>query len=83
VFAPLLMTFILTTGTGQAMTDRRRTASRPGYAARPRGFFPSPRNAGPGETAGGSGLPARDKARLNGGRKRCWFCTDDLAPHVG
>lgn len=45
VFAPLLMTFILTRGTGQAMTDRLMTASRPGYAdyvARTSGFIPLP-----------------------------------------
>ena len=45
VFAPLLMTFILTRGTGQRMTDRRMTAARPQYAdyvARTSGFFPLP-----------------------------------------
>jgi steroid 5-alpha reductase family enzyme len=45
VFAPLLMTYILTRGTGQRMTDRRMTASRPQYAdyvARTSGFFPLP-----------------------------------------
>ena len=51
--APLLMTFILTRGTGASMTDRRMTASRPGYAdyvARTSGFIPLPprrRAAGP------------------------------------
>jgi len=51
--APLLMTFILTRGTGAAMTDRRMTASRPGYAdyvERTSGFIPRPpkrRVAGP------------------------------------
>jgi len=43
--APLLMTFILTRGTGAAMTDRRMKASRPGYAdyvARTSGFVPLP-----------------------------------------
>jgi len=43
--APLLMTFILTRGTGAAMTDRRMTASRPGYAEyveRTSGFIPLP-----------------------------------------
>jgi len=42
---PLLMTFILTRGTGARMTDRRMTASRPQYAdyvARTSGFIPLP-----------------------------------------
>ncbi len=53
VFAPLLMTYILTRGTGQRMTDRRMTASRSQYAdyvARTSGFIPLPpkrRAAGP------------------------------------
>jgi steroid 5-alpha reductase family enzyme len=45
VFAPLLMTFILTRGTGQRLTDRRMAATRPAYAAyaaRTSGFFPLP-----------------------------------------
>jgi protein-S-isoprenylcysteine O-methyltransferase Ste14 len=45
VFAPLLMTYILIRGTGQRMTDRRMTASRPQYAdyvARTSGFVPLP-----------------------------------------
>ena len=44
-FAPLLMTVILTRGTGQRLTDRRMAASRPqyaDYAARTSGFFPLP-----------------------------------------
>jgi steroid 5-alpha reductase family enzyme len=41
-FAPLLMTVILTRGTGQRLTDRRMAASRPHYAARTSGFFPLP-----------------------------------------
>ena len=48
VFAPLLMTYILIRGTGQRMTDRRMTASRPQYAdyvARTSGFVPLPPNA--------------------------------------
>jgi steroid 5-alpha reductase family enzyme len=50
VFAPLLMTYILTRGTGQRMTERRMTASRSQYAdyvARTSGFIPRPpkRNA--------------------------------------
>jgi steroid 5-alpha reductase family enzyme len=42
---PLLMTFILTRGTGARMTDRRMRASRPQYAdyiARTSGFIPLP-----------------------------------------
>jgi steroid 5-alpha reductase family enzyme len=42
---PLLMTFILTRGTGARMTDRRLRASRPEYAdyiARTSGFIPLP-----------------------------------------
>ena len=45
VIAPLLMTYILTRGTGQRLTDRRMAATRPGYAeyaARTSGFFPRP-----------------------------------------
>jgi glycine/D-amino acid oxidase-like deaminating enzyme len=43
--APLLMTFILTRGTGASMTDRRMKAARPGYAdyvERTSGFIPLP-----------------------------------------
>jgi steroid 5-alpha reductase family enzyme len=43
--SPVLMTYILTYGTGQRMTDRRMAASRPGYAAyaaRTSGFIPLP-----------------------------------------
>jgi steroid 5-alpha reductase family enzyme len=43
--APLLMTFILTRGTGASMTDRRMKASRPDYAdyiERTSGFVPLP-----------------------------------------
>jgi len=42
---PLLMTFILTRGTGAGMTDRRMRAARPQYAdymARTSGFIPLP-----------------------------------------
>ena len=42
---PLLMSFILTRGTGARLTDRRMTASRPQYAdyvARTSGFIPLP-----------------------------------------
>ncbi|MGH3296877.1 MAG: DUF1295 domain-containing protein [Trebonia sp.] len=45
VVSPLLMTFILTRGTGQRLTDRRMARSRPGYAeyaARTSGFIPAP-----------------------------------------
>ena len=45
VFAPLLMTFILTRGSGARLTDQRMAATRPGYAdyaARTSGFFPRP-----------------------------------------
>jgi steroid 5-alpha reductase family enzyme len=45
VVSPLLMTFILTRGTGGRMTDRRMADSRPGfaaYAARTSGFIPLP-----------------------------------------
>ncbi len=45
VVSPLLMTWILTKGTGQRMTDRRMASSRPGYAAyaaRTSGFIPRP-----------------------------------------
>ena len=48
----MLMTYILTRGTGQRMTDRRMAASRPQYAdyiARTSGFIPlPPRRAAPG-----------------------------------
>jgi steroid 5-alpha reductase family enzyme len=45
VVAPLLMTFILTRGTGGRLTDQRMAATRPayaGYAARTSGFIPLP-----------------------------------------
>jgi len=45
VIAPLLMTFILTRGSGQRLTDRRMAATRPDYAdyaARTSGFIPLP-----------------------------------------
>ena len=45
VIAPLLMTFILTRGSGARLTDQRMAASRPAYAdyaARTSGFFPRP-----------------------------------------
>ena len=45
VFAPVMMTWILTRGSGQWLTDRRMAASRPqyaDYAARTSGFIPLP-----------------------------------------
>jgi steroid 5-alpha reductase family enzyme len=50
VVSPLLMTWILTKGTGQRMTDRRMAGSRPSYAtyaARTSGFIPLPPRRGP------------------------------------
>ena len=50
IVGPLLMTVILTRGTGARMTDRRMTASRPQYAdyvARTSGFFPLPPRRAP------------------------------------
>ena len=49
VIAPLLMTYILTRGTGQRLADRRMAATRPqyaAYAARTSGFIPLPPRAG-------------------------------------
>ena len=49
--APLLMTFILTRGTGQRLTDQRMAATRPqyaDYAARTSGFVPLPPRRGGG-----------------------------------
>jgi steroid 5-alpha reductase family enzyme len=49
VIAPLLMTYILTRGTGQRLTDQRMAATRPqyaDYAARTSGFIPLPPRAG-------------------------------------
>ena len=51
---PLLMSFILTRGTGARMTDRRMTASRPQYAdyvARTSGFIPLPPKRAPKRSA--------------------------------
>jgi steroid 5-alpha reductase family enzyme len=45
LISPLLMTFVLTRGTGQRLTDQRMARSRPdyaGYAARTSGFIPLP-----------------------------------------
>ena len=49
IIAPLLMTYILTRGTGQRLTDQRMVATRPqyaDYAARTSGFIPLPPRAG-------------------------------------
>jgi steroid 5-alpha reductase family enzyme len=51
IIAPLLMTFILTRGTGQRLTDQRMAATRPqyaDYAARTSGFIPLPPRRGGG-----------------------------------
>ena len=58
VAGPLLMTFILTRGTGARMTDRRMTASRPQYAeyvARTSGFIPLPPKRAPSAAAAAPG----------------------------
>jgi steroid 5-alpha reductase family enzyme len=50
VVSPLMMTYTLTRGTGQRMTDRRMAGSRPGYAAyaaRTSGFIPLPPRRAP------------------------------------
>jgi steroid 5-alpha reductase family enzyme len=60
--APLLMTFILTRGTGASMTDRRMKASRPGYAEyidRTSGFIPLPPKRAPKRRAAGAAPPGR------------------------
>ncbi len=49
--SPVLMTLILTRGTGQRLTEQRMARSRPGYAeyaARTSGFIPAPPRRGPG-----------------------------------
>lgn len=49
IVSPLLMTVILTRGTGQRLTERRMSSSRPGYAAyiaRTSGFIPLPPRRG-------------------------------------
>ena len=51
IVAPLLMTYILTRGTGQRLTDQRMAATRPqyaDYAARTSGFIPLPPRRGGG-----------------------------------
>jgi steroid 5-alpha reductase family enzyme len=60
--APLLMTFILTRGTGASMTDRRMKASRPGYVEyieRTSGFIPLPPKRAPKRRAAGPAQPER------------------------
>jgi steroid 5-alpha reductase family enzyme len=60
--APLLMTFILTRGTGASMTDRRMKASRPGYAdyiARTSGFIPLPPKRAAKRRAAGAAPPEK------------------------
>jgi steroid 5-alpha reductase family enzyme len=60
--APLLMTFILTRGTGASMTDRRMTASGPGYVdyvERTSGFIPLPPKRAPKRRAASPAPPGR------------------------
>ena len=62
VVGPLLMTFILTRGTGQRLTDRRMAATRPryaDYAARTSGFIPLPPRKP--HLRNGTGLPAHPR----------------------
>ena len=62
IAGPLLMTFILTRGTGARMTDRRMTASRPQYAdyvARTSGFIPRPPRRAPKRRAAAATPPER------------------------
>ncbi len=74
VVAPILMTYILTRGTGAAMTDRRMTASRPKYAdyvTRTSGFFPlpprrHPARLTPGGCSGRGAAGAVQRARCSG-----------------
>ena len=59
---PLLMSFILTRGTGAWMTDRRMTASRPQYAdyvARTSGFIPLRPKRAPQPSAAAATPPGR------------------------
>jgi len=60
IVGPLLMTFILTRGTGARMTDRRMTARRPQYAdyvARTSGFIPRPPKRAPERSAAAAAPP--------------------------
>ena len=62
IAGPLLMTFILTRGTGARMTDRRMTARRPQYAdyvARTSGFIPLPPRRAPKRRAAAATPPER------------------------
>jgi steroid 5-alpha reductase family enzyme len=62
IVGPLLMTFILTRGTGARMTDRRMTASRPRYAdyvTRTSGFIPRPPKRAPQRSAAAATPPER------------------------
>jgi len=60
IAGPLLMSFILTRGTGARMTDRRMAASRPQYAdyiARTSGFIPRPPKRAPERSAAAAAPP--------------------------
>lgn len=49
VFSPLVMTYLLVAKTGKALTEKRMSSSKPGYAdyvARTSGFFPLPPRKG-------------------------------------
>ena len=62
IVGPLLMTLILTRGTGARMTDRRMTASRPQYAdyfARAGGFIPRPPKRAPKRNAAAAAPPGK------------------------
>jgi steroid 5-alpha reductase family enzyme len=50
------MTWLLVAKTGKALTEKRMSSSKPGYAdyvARTSGFFPLPRKGAPAGTGGG------------------------------
>ena len=56
VASPALMTWLLVAKTGKALTEKRMSSSKPGYAdyvARTSGFFPLPRKGAPAGTGGG------------------------------
>jgi len=66
---PLLMSFILTRGTGARMTDRRMTASRPryvDYVARTSGFIPLPPKRAPKRAPRRSAAAATPPERARG-----------------
>ena len=77
VVSPLLMTFVLTRGTGQRMTDRRMAGSRPGfaaYAARTSGFIPlPPRRPRAGRLAGVGGESEMGRHRRDRWRRQSSF----------